>query len=372
MAEIAEIVAATAESLSADAGESSSDDVIDAPSDEGTDSSDGDDSGADPEPAPEVADPEPTPEPAPAAAKPSEDDDLKALEKELTAKNPKLAKGRIPVSRHQAVVERTRRLAQTERDAAVAEARKAYEQYESPAFRAKFQALTLAETSPEKFLSEVLLKTPAYQTLVEKMVAERLAGAAPAKVDDIPDEPPKPDYLFPDGVTLGYTAEGQQKLIEYQRRVAVREATKAAESEIAKIKAQVDQTLQPIVTAQQAQKNLAESMARVTPVYQAATRWPGFKDYENDIRVEMNKPVYDGLSAQQALERAYDAVVPGRLQVAEETRVAELKASWVKEMNDRAKAKSMPTPGSLPAASGSEEPKSIADIVAATARRLSA
>lgn len=369
MSEIAEIVAATAESLSADAGESNDENVIDDPSDEGAD-----EGGADPEPEPE---PEPEapaePEPTPAAEAPkTDDDDLKALEKELTAKNPKLAKGRIPVARHQAVLERQRRQAQTERDAAIADARKAYEQYESPAFRAKFQALTLAETSPEKFLSEVLLKTPAYQTLVEKMVAERLAGAAPAKVDDIPDEPPKPDYLFPDGVTLGYTAEGQQKLIEYQRRVAVREATKAAESEIAKIKAQVDQTLQPIVTAQQAQRNLAQAKERVAPVYQAALRWPGFKEYEEDIRVEMNKPAYDGLSAQQALERAYDAVAPGRLKVAEETRLAEQKAAWVKEMNDRAKTRSVPTPGGLPSANGSDEPKSIADIVAATARRMSA
>jgi hypothetical protein len=370
MSEISEIVAATAESLSADAGESNDESVNDAPSDDSGESGT-DDSVADPEPEPEApAEPEPTP--AAEAPKASDDDDLKALEKELTAKNPKLAKGRIPVSRHQAVVERTRRLAQAERDAAVADARKAYESYESPEFRAKIQALTLAETSPKQFLSDVLLKTPAYQRLMEEIVQERMKGVTPAPKDEVDEGPPKPNYLYPDGVTLGYDAEGQQRLIEYQRRQAVREATKSAEAKIAEIQAQVNETLQPIITAQQAQKNLAESTARVAPIYQAAIRWPGFKDYENDIRVEMNKPAYDGLSAQQALERAYDAVVPGRLQVKEETRVAELKAQWVKEMNDKARARSMPTPGALPSATGSSEPQSIADIVAATNRRLSA
>jgi hypothetical protein len=325
-----------------------------------------------PEPAPSSDEPaddggdaaaDATPPPAP-TPEPSEEDELKAIEAELTQKNPSLNKGKLPVSRHQAILDRARRKHEAELKAATEK----YARYEDQTYQQKIAALELAERNPEQFASR-LFALPQYQAWLERTIASRApkapegtAQAAPAAAD----EKPKPDYLFPDG-SLGYTAEGQQKLLEWQER----QLRKSFDEDLTKRLGDVTKQIEPFVRERQAQERLAQVAQQVSPVLESARRWPGFKEYEKDIHAEISKPQYEGLSAKEALERGYDAVVPGKLKLAEEQKIANLKAEWVKELNAKSRARTATAPSGAPATTGSGE-RSILDIVRETAAALDA
>lgn len=345
-----------------ESGESGAD--VDTPSGEtdGGDSGDtGDDSSAvsaDASAAP-ADPPEPTPAPAP-----SDEDELKALEAELAAKTPTLNKGKIPASRHQAVLTRERR----KHEAALKELQERYAPYEDPAVKQRLQAFQLAETNPGLFVERLVqhpMFAPHVQRLTKAQQAE-LAAAAPAPAQQAPPADlvaPKPDKLNDDG-TLGYSPEQAQKFAEYQVAVVRRELA----AEIAALKS----TVNPIVEERRASENARQVIESVIPILETArARWADFATYEADIQAYMDRPDFPvGLSAKDALERAYDAVVPARRKVDQERREAELRASWTKELNERAKAQRAAAPGALPAATGRSGPKTIEDIVREQAMRL--
>lgn len=300
-------------------------------------------------------------EPAKKDATPSEEDELKAIEAELTGKNPALKKGKIPVSRHQAVLDRARRKYETELKAATDK----YAEYDNPTTKQQLEAIRLAETNPEMFTRN-LTALPQYKTIIDRIVAERVAQSQPAKADPPPadDTRPEPNYMFADG-SLGYDAAGQQKLFEWQER----QLKKSFDAELTAKTTEIKQQIEPFVRERAARERTEQIVQQVSPVLNSARRWTGFTEHEADIQAEINKPQYEGLSAQQALERAYDAVVPGKLKLAEEQKLATLKADWVKEMNAKSKARGVPTPGGVPAAAGTET-RSIFDIVRDTAASL--
>ena len=342
-----------------ESGESGADVDTSSGDTDGGDSGDtGDDSSAvsaDASAAPADA-PEPTPAPAP-----SDEDELKALEAELTAKTPTLNKGKIPASRHQAVLTRERR----KHEAALKELQERYAPYEDPAVKQRLQAFQLAETDPALFV-ERLVQHPAFAPHVQRLTKAQqaeVAKASPAPAAPVDLVAPKPDKLNDDG-TLGYSPEQAQKFAEYQVAVVRRELA----AEIAALKS----TVNPIVEERRASENARQLIESVTPILETArARWADFATYEADIQAYMDRPDFPvGLSAKDALERAYDAVVPARRKVDQERREAELRASWTKELNERAKAQRAAAPGALPAATGRSGPKTIEDIVREQAMRL--
>ena len=210
-----------------------------------------------------------------------------------------------------------------------------------------------------------LIQHPKFQPLVERLTKAQQAdlakseAAKPVTAAELVE--PKPDYLNADG-TLGYTAEGAKALAEYKTALVRNEL----QAEIARLTGQVA----PILRERQAVEQLGQMREAVAPVLASARRWQGFTEHEADINAYMSRPEFNGLSAAQALEKAYDAVVPPRLKLAEETKAAELKASWVKELQDRNKTRGVVSPNGAPAATGKAGPLSVEDIVRASAMRL--
>jgi len=309
----------------------------------------------------EVASDDPAPEtPAVAAPETSEEDELKAIEAELTTKTPSLNKGKLSVSRHQAVLTRERK----KHEAALKEMQDRYATYEDPQVKQRLAAFQLAETDPEVFFSR-LVQHPKFQPLVAQLTKKQQADLtkpeAAKLVTDAELVKPKPNYLNADG-TLGYDAEGAEALADYKAALVRKEL----QAEIARLTGEVT----PILQERRAVEQLGQMREAVAPVLASARRWPGFTDHEADINAYMDRPEFNGLSAAQALEKAYDAVVPPRLKLAEETKAAELKAAWVKEMQDRSKTRGVATPNGAPAATGKGGPQSVEDIVRAAAARL--
>lgn len=309
----------------------------------------------------EVASDDPAPEtPAVAAPETSEEDELKAIEAELTTKTPALNKGKLSVSRHQAVLTRERK----KHEAALKEIQDRYAQYEDPQVKQRLAAFQLAETDHEVFFNR-LIQHPKFQPLVERLTKAQQAdlakseAAKPVTAAELVE--PKPDYLNADG-TLGYTAEGAKALAEYKTALVRSEL----QAEIARLTGQVA----PILRERQAVEQLGQMREAVAPVLASARRWQGFTEHEADINAYMSRPEFNGLSAAQALEKAYDAVVPPRLKLAEETKAAEAKAAWVKELQDRNKTRGVVSPNGAPAATGKAGPLSVEDIVRAAAMRL--
>jgi len=312
----------------------------------------------------EVASEEPAAEtPAVAAPATSEEDELKAIETELTAKTPSLNKGKIPASRHQAVLTRERK----KHEAALKEIQDRYAHYEDPQTKQRLAAFQLAETDPEVFFSR-LTQHPKFQPYVERLTKAQqaaLPAAATKPVTEAELVEPKPDYLNADG-TLGYTAEGAKALAKYEAAVVRKEL----QAEYAKITGQLTSQVEPILKERRAVEQLGQMREAVAPVLASARRWQGFTEHEADINAYMDRPEFNGLSAAQALEKAYDAVVPPRLKLAEETKAAEAKAAWVKELQDRNKTRGVVAPNGAPAATGKAGPLSVEDIVRAAATRL--
>ena len=312
----------------------------------------------------EVTSDDPAPEtPAVAAPETSEEDELKAIEAELTTKTPALNKGKLSVSRHQAVLTRERK----KHEAALKEIQDRYATYEDPQVKQRLAAFQLAETDPEVFFSR-LTQHPKFQPYVERLTKAQqaaLPAAAAKPVTEAELVEPKPDYLNADG-TLGYTAEGAKALAKYEAAVVRKEL----QAEYTRLTGQLTSQVAPILKEHEAIQKDREIKEFVAPLLQNARRWHGFAEYEADINAYMSRPEFNGLSAEQALDLAYKAVVPARQKLAEETKIAELKASWVKELQDRNNTRGVVSPNGAPAATGKAGPLSVEDIVRASAMRL--
>jgi hypothetical protein len=298
---------------------------------------------------------EPVP-PAPAETPEAkgEADELAAITKELLDKTPGLAKGRIRVVDHQAVLTRTRRA--HEKD--VAELRAQIEKVkhlDSPDTTESLQAMRLAETKPDVFVKQVLLNDSRYVEVFNAMVEEAIAkrgGAAPAArtagVTDVPAERPKPDSLQADG-TLGYSAEALEQILAIERA----EARKASEADLAKLR----EELKPVTSRAEAETKITQALERQGKVLEdARANWDEFTTHEAEIRAELAKPGNERMG----LDTAYRKVVFGKLKAgatlseSEKARIrAEERVAYAKELNAAPRTGNL-RPGALPAATGGD------------------
>jgi len=271
---------------------------------------------------------------------PTEEDELSALEKELVATTPGLQKGRISVARHQAVLTRARNKAEADLKAATEK----YAKYGTQEWTEREAAILLAENHPETFFREVLLQSPAYAKLVEAEF-ERRGLKVPAAVtkaadaaDDGPTEKPKPDRLLEDG-TLGYTAEGADKLAQWHAR----EAAKAHKAELAAFNEKINPILEERKNAEIVAHFKTQSVAKLEDARQ---NWDGFKDLEPKVYEWLMQPE----NRRKSLEDGYRAVVLPTLRLNREQMKAELTKEIVAGLN---KTKAKPTLASaLPTPSG--------------------
>lgn len=301
-----------------------------------------------------VAETKPDTEPAtPAAdekpADPSEEDDLKKLEQELLAATPTLGKGRIKVSRHQALLTRTQRQAEAAQAKALAELQEKFEplrKYEMPEWAERLEAIQVAETQPERFFNEVLLKTPEYQRLVDAYVDAKLAERG-TKQPETPaatiGEMPKPDVINPDG-SLGYSAEGARNLVQWELAKAQQTFKGELDTRLEGLRKEIT----PLAEARKTEQQLQAAVARMKPILDdARTNWPGFKDHEPAIAAEMRKPGNERMT----IHDAYRKVVIPTFATDRAKMEAEITKKVLADLN-KPKPKTAASPGSVPAAKG--------------------
>lgn len=304
-----------------------------------------------------------TPDPVSVAAGTADDErELSALEQELVASTPGLAKGRISVSRHQAVLTRARRQAEQ----AVAEAKAAAAKYETPEFQQQVRALGLAETRPEVFFRDVLLQDPRYKALVDAHVQALTAKATPAPAATAPSpagnaERPAPDRLEADG-TLGYTAEGAQQLLEW----ALARERQTYESKLTELQ----QRLDPILTERKHVEAFRSAVDRMRPIVaDARTNWPGFEDHRQEILAEIKKPGNERMS----IHDAYRAVVVPKLAFNRQQEEAKLRKEILDQLNAKQPSSVVPPGTPRAAADGTASTSdTVEDIVRNAYRTLAA
>lgn len=301
-----------------------------------------------------------------AEAKPSDDDELKSLEQELVEKTPALKNGKIPVSRHQAVLTRERR----KFEAQVKELESKYKPYEDPAFRNRVQAMEIAERDPDRFL-QFLTSLPHYRERIDKLVEQRALQVAPAPppaaVDD--EKKPEPDRIEPDG-SLGYSPEQAEKLAQYYARQAERKA----QERIEKLQAEV----KPLVERHKVAALVKEAEIRQGQILNHARKyWEGFQEFEPEIKayIDAQPP-----NVYVPLQDAYDAVVRPKLVARAQEREAQQKKlieeerakavrEYIEQLNAKSSQNTTIVPGRLPAASATPAgEQSMEDIVRAAIR----
>jgi hypothetical protein len=202
------------------------------------------------------------------AAKPADDDEeaqIAALEKELVAKTPTL-RGKIGVSRHQAVLTRTRNKMEAEHKAAVEALTSKYSKYDAPDVAERLNAMALIEANPQAGV-EFILNHPKYKDAAEAIIQSRLkAIAPPTAASEVPETMPEPDVVMPDG-NLGYSAKGARALAAWEaKQVETRMGDKFKEYEGA---------LKPIREEREAR---ARYDARVAELKPRVDRLRGFQD----------------------------------------------------------------------------------------------
>lgn len=309
---------------------------------------------------------------AEAKAEPSEEDDLKKLELELLEKTPTLGKGRIKVSRHQAVLTRTRRQAEAAQAAAVAEIQAKYDavaKYEMPEWSERLQAIQIAETQPERFVKEVLLQTPEYQKVFDALVEAKLTerGAKPAEGGQAPAvaEMPKPDVINPDG-SLGYSADGARALVAWELANAEKKFQGVLESKVSDLRKEIT----PLAEARRTEEQLRVAVERMKPILEdARTNWPGFKDHEPAIATEMRKPGNERMT----IHDAYRKVVIPTFATDRAKLEAEITKRVLADLN-RPKPRTGVAPGSVPAAVARDQnaPRDTEDVIRESLRRSAA
>jgi len=299
-------------------------------------------------PAEDAAPAEETPEKTSAVSEPkaeetppTEEEELKALEAELVSKEPKIQKGAIPTSRHQAVLTRERR----KHEAALKELSDKVAAFEAPDVKEKIMAADLAEHRPEIFLHKVLMNDPRYQAEIQKLVDAKLAesgktAAAPSEPDQSAGEKPEPDIVLSDG-SMVYSKDQNEKLIAWH----IASATGNYKKEITDLRSAVD----PLVNRQRNEAEYQQAYSRMSEVLnKARTNWPGFKDHEPKIREWMGKPE----NQRASLEDAYRAVVVPSFTTDREQLKASIRAELIKEMNSKRNTQGAKPAGSPPATSG--------------------
>lgn len=372
-----DLVQAAATELSADSGtdaavtgDISADTGAGSSADAGTETTPGAEAAATPESA------EPADKGSPAVTQQAADTDeaaqLAAIEAELVTKTPNLKKGRIPVSRHQAVLTRERRQAE-EKIKALEGLRSSADQFNSEPVQTALKVMKIAQDQPEVFVKQILMNHPSYKPIFDALLkpAAQPGQAAPTVTQTVepPAERPAPDVLLPDG-TIGYSAKQTQALVEWLGAQERQSRTKER-AELEQKLAALQDTLKPVQEAEAARREIGSAMQRMkTLLDDARKNWPAFAAHETAIREELKKPGNE----RQTLEQAYRAVVIPKLTTDRAKLEAELRQSILAELN---KAKPVTRSGNTGAAvavaeEDTESSSPTEDIVRQSLRALNA
>jgi hypothetical protein len=271
-------------------------------------------------------------------------------------------RGPIPFDRHQAVLTKARNEAKTAQEALQKRLDELSGRYESEEIQARLKLMDLLESNPQQAVA--LLKQVDGERFKSLSWAEQQAAAAAvadaaAAAQPSAGERPEPDALMPDG-TLGYSADGALKLVEWRLAQERSEFNKQFET--------FRKELSPITTEHQARVKFDEAVQRQGKVLESARKtWEGFTEHEAEIRQKLvENPAWD-------LNDAYRAAVVPKLKGSREAIRAEERKRILDEMNARGKAKGV-LPGQPPAAAAPSEgaERTTVDLVREAVTRAAA
>lgn len=301
---------------------------------------------------------------APEAAKVEDEEAaLKALEKELIDKTPTMARGRIGVSRHQAVLTRNRNKWDEEKKALTAQIETLKKSSDDPVMKGRLELLKIAQDDPPRFFGA--LKTNAqYQALIRaeaeaiaKTIAKESTPAAEVKAP-VDDKAPEPDVLLADG-RVTYSAEQMLKYNEW----VTRQLTGKFNAELEKVRGEV----KPIADEREHQKQLSAAFERQTKlIAQAEKDLPGFTENKAKIGELMRRP--ESIQAGMSIYEAYARIVPSQIEAAKAAAVTAAEKKAVESLQQRVPKETV-RPGSVPVVKADKEPESTGVDMEAIIRR---
>jgi len=275
----------------------------------------------------------------------AEEAELAALEKDILAKNPTMANGKIAVHRHQAVLTRNRnqwttkeqeyQTAKEKYEKDLAEWKK-YEWAKDPQLHQALQALSLAETDQKAFV-DYLLQDERFANLIDYKQKE------PPK--PVGGEAPKPNA--PDGEGGFYYDEaGLKALREWDRQQTLTEAEKRFEARLK----EVENGYKPVKDEYEARNAWNRSLSEGKQTLEnSRANWPGFKEYEGQIKKAMKE------HEEWDLKDAYIMTVPSAQQGKYTLDREKIRQELIQEMNGKKSAVMVVKPGAAPERDGKGE-----------------
>jgi hypothetical protein len=200
----------------------------------------------------------------------------------------------------------------------------------------------------QKFLG-MLSQLPAYKGFfdhVNKLMSG--AQAQPAQQAPVDDGMPQPDLQLPDG-SWSYSMEGLKGLLKWQ-----------AEQVETKVTSQVTQRYAPIESEWKRQEQLAQLVPQIQAQIEAARKWPGFTESEEDITKAL------AADPNLSLEGAYRQVHMAKVTADRER----IRQEVLAEIRKAPTSTAAPIRSAKPAQPVQTGPRSITDIIQEEVNKL--
>lgn len=214
------------------------------------------------------------------------------------------------------------------------------------------RAFSVLEADPDRGFA-ALMTDPRYVALIEARVKAALAEQPKSPpVAAAPSARPKPDVLNADG-SVGYSEEGFQAALAYERAEAVKEA-------LAEMRREQDEKFGPVLKDREERAKYEASLSKMgKALNEAREELPQFKEHETEIKAWLNAQWQTPGGRRANLLQGWKAVVLPKLQAERNKMRTEL----LEEINSKKEAAIKP-----PASNGSPKaapngPRDLTEVI---------
>lgn len=195
---------------------------------------------------------------------------------------------------------------------------------ESQAFR---KVYPIMKGNPDEFMKRLVQLNPEYANFVRKGTD---TGESKVDADDPNDPEPLPDIDLGNGKKQ-YSEARFKELRAWDKRQAAREARAAAKKDL-------DERFKPIDAAnkerEEYEKGTRDLSEYVSSTLARARTWRGFNEHEAEIQELVTKGEFKGLPFHEAVDKAYDRIVLGKLTTDYDTMYARVMADIKKQAGE--------------------------------------
>lgn len=278
---------------------------------------------------------------------------LDDLDKELEAQGIKSKanerENRIPYNRVKKIVETARKKLADQHTETLKERDTRLTRAEQRAQEAD-RADALARTDPQRYMDILAAINPKFKEFRAAQVAEVAKPAAPKPEDT----PPPPDYKFEDG-SLGYTAEGHQKLMNWYAEKGKREAL-----------TEVDKRFGPIEERWKSEQIIAQQMPKVNEqISRARATWGPLFEADYKLANEGKSEILAFMKAHPEVpfDAACTSVLLPKTQAALQADRDKMRAELLAETSKKVAAASKSVPSSRKSDDEGSGPRTIEDVI---------